>query len=119
MKAIHKFYKEEDGRWYIDLPEYLEAGIGTKANLEMVAGADTLLNHLVEDTGDSILLHVTDKDPNDYWKAVDWQVLRKASNNPFELGATYIYEGEMVVWLCPVTEFVFGNYPEEIYIKMV
>lgn len=117
MKAIHKFYKEQDGRWYIDLPEYLEEGVGTKANLEMVAGAETLLNEL-SDNESSILIEMTDE-PNGHWNNVNYFTLRKAKNNPFELGATYIYEDESVVWLCPVCEWVFGNYPEEIYIKVV
>ena len=36
------FVKEKSGRWYIDLPEWE----GAHANLEMVAGADLLLDHL-------------------------------------------------------------------------
>jgi len=32
-----KFYKEADERWYVELPEWE----GSKADLEMVAGADT------------------------------------------------------------------------------
>ena len=25
---VKNFYQEEDGRWYIDLPEYIESGVG-------------------------------------------------------------------------------------------
>jgi hypothetical protein len=39
----HTFYKEAYGGWYIDLPEYLEQG-GSKGDLAMVAGADTMLD---------------------------------------------------------------------------
>ena len=39
----HRFYKEEHGGWYIDLPAYLEQG-GAKGDLAMVAGADTMLD---------------------------------------------------------------------------
>jgi len=38
-----KFKKNWFGRWYIDLPQYLKEG-GKKADLELVAGADTMLN---------------------------------------------------------------------------
>ena len=38
----YKFYKEETGRWYVDLPEWE----GEKAELEMVLGADTFLEIL-------------------------------------------------------------------------
>jgi hypothetical protein len=37
----YKFNKEQ-GCWYIDLPNWA----GTKGELQMVAGADTLLDHL-------------------------------------------------------------------------
>jgi hypothetical protein len=37
------FYKEA-GIWYADLPAFLEANLGTKANLMMVDGADTFLD---------------------------------------------------------------------------
>jgi hypothetical protein len=39
------FYKEL-GIWYADLPAFLEAGMGTKANLMMVDGSDTFLDYL-------------------------------------------------------------------------
>jgi hypothetical protein len=45
---IKRFYQEEDGRWYIDLPEYIESGVGTKSNLEIVEGADTFLSTLAQ-----------------------------------------------------------------------
>ena len=41
MKNL-KFKKEEDNKWYIDLTEWT----GDKADLEMVAGADILLDIL-------------------------------------------------------------------------
>jgi hypothetical protein len=47
----HKFYKEE-GIWYIDLPEFLTLGLGTKANLMMVGGSDTYLDRLSNNTGE-------------------------------------------------------------------
>ena len=39
------FYKTEDDRWFIDLPEYIEQG-GDHEDLEMVRGADQLLDIL-------------------------------------------------------------------------
>ncbi len=58
---VKKFYQEEDGRWYIDLPEYIESGMGTKSNLEMVAGADTFLSTLAQGET-SITLKFTDEE---------------------------------------------------------
>lgn len=37
------FYKEAE-IWYVDLPSYLQEGLGTKANLMMVDGSDTFLD---------------------------------------------------------------------------
>jgi hypothetical protein len=38
----YRFYKTPGGSWYIDLPEWT----GALAELQMVAGADTLLDEL-------------------------------------------------------------------------
>ena len=67
----HEFYKEKN-TWYIYLPEFLDAGLGTIDNLMMVAGA--------------------------YYT---------------------VQENNHELWLCPVTEYVFGGgYPDEIYISI-
>jgi len=42
---ILPFIKEK-GIWYADLPEFLDQDLGVKADLMMVAGADTLLDIL-------------------------------------------------------------------------
>lgn len=39
-----KFYKESDNRWYVDLPDWN----GSKAELEMVSGADIMLEYMAE-----------------------------------------------------------------------
>jgi hypothetical protein len=39
-----RFYKDPDGRWYVDLPEYQ----GSKQDLEMVSGADAFLEILAQ-----------------------------------------------------------------------
>ena len=59
MIITKRFYKE-NGMWYIDLPEYLEAGLGTKNNLLMVAGADTLLD-ILSNNGTEITIEFGDE----------------------------------------------------------
>ena len=39
------FYKDDSG-WYIDFPEFIEQGLGTKGDLAMVSGADQMLDYL-------------------------------------------------------------------------
>ena len=50
-------FVRESGGWYIDLPEYLEQG-GSKGDLAMVAGADTMLD-IIAGTGDEVILQIS------------------------------------------------------------
>lgn len=113
MKRLFRFNREEDDfgtyRWYIDLPEYS----GLKADLEMVSGADIMLDKL--SLTDSVDCVISDG------SLVDWDLLLE----PLGEEGYYIttshkmqYDG-ISVWLCEVTKFVFGYYPENIYIKVV
>jgi|688.fasta_scaffold368458_2 hypothetical protein len=131
-KKNKRFYRDTDGRWYIDLPEYLEAGLGTKANLEMVAGADDLLSELAEGET-SIYLRFSDqpieghqihiKRNSDYgytteltddpeWDPGGWyHIVEKRKWYQFKKEPKYL-------WLCPVTLYLFnGKYPRDIYIS--
>ena len=95
-----KFYLE-DSKWYIDLPEWK----GSKEDLEMVLGVDILLTHLSRDSS---------------------EVYVEFTNEEFEgchtlthIGDGYYYNsaefGPDIIWLCYVTEFIFGEYPNKIY----
>lgn len=107
MVKNFKFYKE-DNRWYINLPEWE----GSKAELEMVMGADTMLSYMSEDQ-DNIMIHFDTKP----YKGSD--VLQLKDILPE--GAFYTlerYRGielNLDMWLCDVTKFVFGDFPENIY----
>lgn len=46
FKDMKKRFYKQNGIWYMDLPEFLEQGPGTTANLMMVDGADTFLDYL-------------------------------------------------------------------------
>jgi hypothetical protein len=134
MKVTKRFYKE-NGMWYIDLPEFLEAGLGTKNNLLMVAGADTLLNILTDDGTEAVIEFGDERfdgcnvqlDLNGMGK--DQALLDAVGHAPVDYGAYYSayntqwlgYEFKLSsVWLCPVTEYVFGGkYPERIYLRVV
>ena len=127
-----RFYKEIN-TWYIDLPQFLEAGLGTKANLMMVAGADTLLD-ILSNNGTEITVDFSDKPFDGFNVKLDMinigkdQALLDHVGHPFvDYGAYYTayssqelgYEFKISsVWLCPVTEYVFGgDYPKNIFIK--
>jgi hypothetical protein len=106
MIRTFRFNKDPDGRWYVDLPEWE----GERGELEMVLGADMLLNILAN--------------------GCDW-VDVKMSETPFSSGCKMLihdtaeselgwynndaWHGPTSIWLCSVTEFVFGYYPDVIY----
>lgn len=122
----HRFYKDKNGIWYIDLPAFLDAGLGTKANLMMVAGADTFLDKLSND-GDDVSIHIETEPYAEQEYALtriefglDKELLDAVGHAPVEYGAYYKASDGHILWLCPVTEYVFdGSYPEDIYINVV
>jgi len=132
MTVTKKFYRE-DGRWYIDLPEFIELGLGNKNNLLMVDGADTLLDILAGNkpnkSADGTEVNVTfGNEPFDNYthtltkKSIgkNQSLLDYLGHAPVEYGAYYNVKelDNHQVWLCPVTEYVFGGgYPETIYLK--
>lgn len=102
---ILKFKKEHDNRWYIDLPSWP----GSHSALEMVAGADTLLDTLSEGSA-TVSLEVSTKEVDGF------QLLKRVRFK--DRGAAYTHNGTPV-WLCAVTIFVFGYFPKEIYFKVI
>lgn len=103
-----KFYKKEK-LWYADLPDYIAAG-GTEDECEMVAGADTWLDMLAEGN-DEVTLDLSETGGDE---KIDFY-------SSDEFGATYLvyekdgYSVNHMMWLCNVTKFVFGEFPEIIY----
>ena len=99
-RSNFRFYRDEL-RWYVDLPEWT----GSHDDLEMIEGADVLLNILSND---------------------HYEVEVKFADEPFEGCHTLTllengyytnnaWHGPSTIWLCHVTEFVFGKYPKFIY----
>ena len=108
---IHRFYKDSQG-WFIDLPNWL----GTKGQLAMVQGADTFLDTISQTL-------------SEFWVEMsieplegDWSYCLRKTEDLVD-GAMYQYinhKGQRdTMWLCGVTEFVFGNMPEKIYCRKV
>ncbi len=112
MGQKFRFYKEEK-RWYIDLPDWA----GTKDALEMVAGADTMLDYMSKDTSEVyVIISIENFDGADELK------FQRLAEDIGE-GAYYIleqYQSNIInleMWLCDVTQFVFGCFPPQIFIK--
>jgi len=106
-------------RWYIDLPEWK----GPKANLEMVAGADTVLDILSDGKNRITISFTDDKENLQYMKYRSDIKLRHIEDGIYKVNpdqAFFLKAPETnfpnEIWLCDVTTFIFGKYPDEIYL---
>ena len=125
-------FKKENGIWFADLPAFLDAGLGTKANLMMVDGADTFLDYVSNNQNHATLKISTsffegsDAVLNKIRIGLNQGLLDQIGHAKVNYGAYYHVEKfkEITInhqlWLCPVTEYVFeGTYPETIFIKLI
>jgi hypothetical protein len=122
-----RFYKENE-IWYIDLPEFLEMRMGTKANLMMVDGSDDLLDILSEN-GDEVTIEFNHQPFDDATHTLRAQQIGSNQSLLSQIGHAFVSYGmyynvteldNMRIWLCPVTEYVFGgSYPREIFVRVV
>jgi hypothetical protein len=124
MNINLRFYKEITGEWFVDLPGWT----GDKMDLQMVIGADTMLDILAQGENEIKLTLSTDYTDCETVLELDYIGIPKVIRNNFgkdidlNQGATYKcdfihgIEYNLTVWLCDVTKFVFGNFPDNIYI---
>lgn len=115
MRRTFKFYKTEVGRWYVDLPEWE----GSVDELEMVAGADLFLELLSQ--GEETVFLTLSTVPFEGSEILEMKYLGTLEGWEMGAGAWYklvSYMGleyKLDMWLCDVTKFVFGSFPENIY----
>ena len=102
-------FNKENGCWYIDLPNWT----GTKGELQMVAGADTLLDKLSNNGTRVDVMLTTDRNCPE-----GFETLKRIIQTPPN-GSVY-HLGLVPVWLCNVTKFVFeGIFPKQINFKVI
>lgn len=102
------FNKEKSG-WYIDLPEWK----GSKGDLAMVSGADTLLDRISNDE-ESVKLSVALTPVDNFYKLKLTTKVNKAGGGIYKVYGAKKFPKE--IWLCDVTKFVFGGHlPPEVY----
>ena len=114
-RRVYNFYKQ-NGRWYINLPKYIERG-GRKTDLEMVAGADQMLEVMAG--GRKKLTLELDRE---FFAGADLLELEELCAAPMGGGyyTLHTYHGKEInkrMWLCDVVLFVFGDMPEKIFVK--
>lgn len=121
MDRYLTFYKTEEGRWYVSLPEW-EDSIDY---LEMVAGADVLLDIIANnhfDGADFVTIRVLTH-PHDFTDGRSRYTLKRKKVEGLESGKIYWVFNEYLeafdIWLCDVTKFVFnGKFPKTIYFEV-
>lgn len=133
VKKIKKFYKENN-LWYIDLPEFITGGYGTKSDLLMVDGSDKMLDILSRNKNEVVIEFSDGIEDNQKADAtmtiaepgMNQSILTEVGHAPIEYGRYYNTtasidgkEYQMRAWLCPVAEWVFGTYPENIYVNVL
>jgi len=110
-----RFVHEDDGCWYIDLPDWAF----DHHNLMMVAGADELCAFLSDDDKDVRVSVI----PSEEQLTLDGYAELQQKDYGLTTGSTYdvkSLEGfSRDIWLCPVTLFVLGRYPKYMYIKKI
>jgi hypothetical protein len=115
MRKTFRFYKTPENRWYIDLPDWQ----GDIAALEMVLGADTMLDKVSEYTEECFI----DLSDEPFEGADSVKLIENLQQSIG--GGNYLMEtfnGVTVnqeMWLCEVTEYVFEGLPELIYVNVI
>jgi|ERR1035437_452261 hypothetical protein len=109
------FEKDTNNNWYIVLSEW----VGSHNELQMVAGADTMLDYLSEKKN-RIELEIS----TSYFIGADKLVFVREALE-LENGAIYYLDSfqnnkiDIEIWLCDVTKFVLEYFPITIYFKKV
>jgi len=107
-----EFEKEEDGKWYAIIPDWPY----DHEELEMVDGADELLDSLTSDNR-LVSMEVETEEP----ETGEYVTFSMIDHDDY--GGTYVTEDPRMevqqIWLCNVTHFVFnGEHPEMLYILL-
>ena len=113
------FYKEENGNWYVSLPEW----DGEIEDLQMVGGADTMCDILAQGE-ETLNVRVLYDNPNTLSgqpkvvlnKKIGIDYINGSISGCFYTPTFGITMSLDTVWLCDVTKFVFGYFPDEILI---
>jgi len=99
-------------RWYIDLPEWQ----GPRANLEMVAGADTMLEVFAQGQ-ERVNVTFTNYETHEISPDLLLMHLGGGTYSVTKMNENFS-EAPDRIWLCGVTKFVFNSeYPDVLSVK--
>ena len=109
------FYKNSENEWYMRLPEWK----GDPDDLQMINGADEWLE-LVGNGAPEVTLNFSDEPFQD---AETLTLLHRPEENLGGGGVYYLdfynlKKCNLKLWLCDVTCFIFGDFPQKIYFSL-
>lgn len=105
---MRKFkFELDENKWYVVLPEWK----GERDELEMVLGADTMLD-IISQGETTVTLTISETLLDEYRFALHYK--EDESGGAMYLLVSDRYEFD--VWLCHVTKFVYGYLPKSLYI---
>ena len=112
------FYKDYKGDWFVDLPSWK----GDKEELQMVSGADTLLDIISNNNFNSenfLKINIFQNEKHFKNSNKEFYALIR-DNKETESGSYYKvkHSSNLIkfdIWLCNVTKFVFGYFPDVLY----
>lgn len=102
------------GHWFAHLPDYE----GEFFDLEMVEGADVLCD-MVDYHEKGLIRSTISDEPLEEESMFDSVYTLDFVNSTEDIGANYrCREFKLDLWLCSVTKYVFGKFPETIYVRV-
>lgn len=111
-KRSFEFERLENGRWYVVFPEYE----GDQEDLEMVEGADKMLDALTTD-GMYVSLTISEERPEDD----NYFIFEMEAHD--DCGGFYNVLGceqfKGTIWLCNVVHEFYEDHPETLYVSLV
>lgn len=115
MQRVFRFYKTAAKEWYADIPEWK----GDTTELQMVEGADILLD-IVSGNAGECFLEMSDA----AFSQAEVLTLLHVREQNLGGGGDYLLETfktkpyHQKIWLCSVTSFVFNCLPQKIWFKV-
>lgn len=110
---ILRFYKENSKKWYVDIPYWK----GRKSALQMIGGADKLLD-LISKGRNEIYLHYS-KNKINYGNVLILKRKCWFNGADYKINNLDRQKIDLKVWLCNVTKFVMYDFPMKIYFREV
>lgn len=112
MKILD-FEKTAEGRWYVVLPEWP----GEKSDLEMVWGADMMLD-LYAQGSNKLTLSISETEVPGYDKIQLVEICSTVEGGAYyKIDKINNIDYNFKAWICDVTKFLYGEFPPVLFLQ--